>query len=111
VLEVMINNPDYVYSKRILYADAVPLDQGGRHNLYWGESYDQRGRLWKAVGYPALAANKEGFQNLFFSVFINCQTGHYTVMDSVDAYVKNFDEAFPLKEEVFTIKGLLKRAR
>jgi len=50
VIEVMINDPDYVYSKRILYADAVPpLEKGGDTLIYWGENFDQKGRLWKAV--------------------------------------------------------------
>ena len=112
VLEIMINNPDYVYSKRIIYVDAVPLDQGGSYLLYWGEEYDQKGRLWKANGQGAPAANKEGFKNLFLWMYMNCQTDHYTVMDGYPAYVKGFDKTFPLKEdEAFSIKGLLKRAR
>src|SRR3990172_11587231 len=59
VLEVMLNDPDYVYSKRMIYVDAVPLDQGGRYNAYWGENFDQKGRLWKANGYMAQTLNNE----------------------------------------------------
>ncbi len=111
VLEIMINDPDYVYSKRILYADGVPLDQGGEYYAYWGEQYDQKGRLWKASGmFPG--GNKEGFKGLFFAIYMNYQTDHYTAMDAIPAYVKDFDKTFPLKEdESFTIKGLSKRAR
>ncbi|MFZ3114370.1 MAG: DUF1329 domain-containing protein [Syntrophales bacterium] len=111
VLEIMINDPDYVYSKRILYADGVPLDQGGEYYAYWGEQYDQKGRLWKACGmFPG--GNKEGFKGLFFAMYMNYQTDHYTAMDGIPAYVKDFDKTFPLKEdESFTIKGLSKRAR
>jgi len=111
VLEVMLNDPDYVYSKRMIYVDAVPLDQGGRYNAYWGENFDQKGRLWKANGYMAQALNKEGFGNIFNDAYMNCQTDHYTGMDAVPATVKDFDKTFPLNEEVFTVKGLLKRAR
>jgi len=111
VLEIMTNNPDYAYSKRVIYVDAVPLDQGGRYEVYAGEQYDQKGRLWKACTRGAIAANKEGFQNVFNDMFVNCQTDHYTVLDGIPAYVKNFAETFPLKEEVFTIPGLLKRVR
>ena len=111
VLEIMINNPDYVYSKRIVYVDATSLDQGGKNLLYWAEEYDQKGRLWKANGHGAPAANKEGFQNLFNHMYMNYQTDHHTVMDGIPAYVKDFDKIHPLDEEVFTIKGLLKRAR
>ncbi|HLA29382.1 MAG TPA: DUF1329 domain-containing protein [Syntrophales bacterium] len=112
VLEIMLNDPDYVYSKRIIYVDAVPVDQGGSCLLYWGEQYDQKGRLWKANGQGAPGGNKEGFKCLFNWMYMNYQTDHYTVMDGYPAYVKGFDQAFPLKEEdAFSIKGLLKRAR
>ena len=112
VLEIMINNPDYVYSKRVLYVHAVPLDQGGSYMLYWGEFYDQKGRLWKAGGQGAVAANKEGFKCGISGIYMNYQTDHYTAMDIYPGYVKDFDKIFPLKEEeVFSIKGLLKRAR
>ena len=113
VLEIMINNPDYAYSKRVLYVDAVPLDQGGNYLLYWGESYDQRGRLWKAGGMGATIANKERFKTMLNGMYMNYQTDHYTAMDISPGYVsKDFGKIFPLKEEeVFSIKGLLKRAR
>jgi len=112
VLEIMINDPDYVYSKRVIYIDAVPVDQGGSYRPYWGEAYDQKGRVWRCSGYATPAANKEGFVNLFNWGFVNYQTDHYTVMNGYPAYLKGFDETFPLKEdEAFSIKGLLKRAR
>ncbi|HLA28753.1 MAG TPA: DUF1329 domain-containing protein [Syntrophales bacterium] len=112
VLEIMINDPDYAYSKRVIYADATPLDQGGYTMLYWGEQYDQKGRMWRANGNSAPADSKEGFMNLFNWMYMNYQTDHYTVMDGYPAYVKGFDKAFPLKEEeAFSIKGLLKRAQ
>ena len=114
VLEVMINNPDYAYSKRMLYVDGVPLDQGGSYLLYYCEGYDQKGRLWKAGGNMP-GANKEGFKNLFGWLSMNSQSDHYTAMDGYPAYVVNgFDKnTFSQKydEEVFSIKGLLKRAR
>lgn len=113
VLEIMINNPDYAYSKRVLYVDAVPLDQGGSYLLSWGEFYDQKGRLWKAGGMGAMVANKKGFKTMFNGMYMNYQTDHYTAMDISPGYVnKDFGKIFPLKEEeVFSIKGLLKRAR
>ena len=112
VLEIMLNDPDYVYSKRIIYVDAVPLKEGGCYLLYWGEQYDQKGRLWKAGGQGAPAANKEGFKNMFHWMCINYQIDHYTAMNAYPTYVKGFAETIPLKEEeTFSIKGLLKRAR
>ena len=110
VLEIMINDPDYVYSKRIVYVDAVPLDQGGSYYPYAGEEYDQKGRLWKACNmFPS--ANKEGFRGMFFAVYMNYQTDHYTALSSYTDYDK-FPRPLPLnEEESFSIKGLLKRAR
>ncbi len=110
VLEIMINDPDYVYSKRIVYVEAVPLDQGGGYYPYAGEQYDQKGRLWKACSmFPSV--NKEGFRGLFFAVYMNYQTDHYTALSSSTDYDK-FPRPVPLnEEESFSIKGLLKRAR
>lgn len=114
VLEIMINDPDYIYSKRVIYIDANPLDEGGTYLLYWGEQYDQKGRLWKANGQGA-PANKNGFKNLFDWVYINVLSNHYTVMDGYPAYVleeKEFNKVFPLNEDrSFSIKGLLRSAR
>ena len=115
VLEIMINDPNYVYSKRVLYVDAVPPDQGGCYLLYWGEQYDQKGRLWKANGHVAPAGSKEGFKNLFNWVYMNCQTDHYTLIDgfpTFPTYVKDRLAISSLtEEEAFSIKGLLKKAR
>ncbi|MDO8637673.1 MAG: DUF1329 domain-containing protein [Dehalococcoidia bacterium] len=113
VLEIMINNPDYVYSKRILYMDAVPLDQGGTYCASWGETYDQKGRLWRACGMVAFFANKEGLRGFARAVYGNYQTDHYTVMTTPPYYGdgEDFDKIYPLKDEVLTIKGLLKRVR
>ena len=114
VLEVITNNPDYAYSKRILYIDGVPLDQGGTYLLYWGEKYDQKGRLWKANGQGAPADNGKGFKNMFNWIYMNVPINHYTAMNVTPAYVleEKFNKIFPLDEKrAFTIKGLLKKAR
>ena len=66
----------------------------------------------RANGQGAPAANKEGMRNLFNWMYMNFQTDHYTVMEGIPTYVKDFNETIPLKEdEAFTIKGLLKKAR
>ena len=111
VLQVMLNDPDYVYSKRIIYVDATPVDQGGNFPLCWGEHYDQKGRLFK-VSSMFTTNNKEGFRNPSSVVYMNYLTDHFTIMDIDPPNIReDFHKVFPLKEEVFTIKGLLKRAR
>jgi len=114
VLEVLLNDPDYAYSKRILYIDGVPLNKGGVSLLYWGEMYDQKNRLWKANGMGAQGCNKEGFKNMFYWMYMNVLVNHYTVMDVHPYYVpeKTFRETFPLDEaRHFTVRGLIKSAR
>lgn len=115
VLEITLNNPNHVYSKRIIYIDGVPLDQGGTYLLYWGEQYDRKGRLWRANGQGAPSDNSKGFKNMYNWVYMNALTSHYTVMDVTPAYElgeEKFSKTFPLDEDKeFTIKGLLRRAR
>src|SRR3972149_7818190 len=111
VLEIMINDPKYVYSKRVIHIDATPVDQGGNYRADWMEAYDQKGRLLRGWGYVAKAANKEGFTAAFGYGTVNYQTDHYTLIDFFPGYF-NFDKLFPLKEdEVFTISALLRRVR
>jgi len=113
VVEVMGNDPDYVFSKRVIYIDATPVDKGGNFPLCWGEHFDQRGRLWK-VSTMSSGVNKEGFKGPTYCIYANYQTDHYTLMDIYPAILgerEDFHKIYPLKEELFTISGLLKRAR
>ncbi|SPD72408.1 conserved hypothetical protein [uncultured Desulfobacterium sp.] len=111
VMEIMINNPDYAYSKRVVYIDATPFPEGF-YCLYWGEEYDQNGRMWKANGFGASAYGSMGMGNLYLWMYMNCLTNHFTVMTGYPTYVKDFEETIPLKEdEAFTIKGLLRKAQ
>ena len=109
ILEVMVNDPDYIYSKRVVYVDK---DEGW-FTIYWGEGYDQQGRLWRANGTGAVAQKsyKEeslkdiSHRNLFGWVYMNCQTKHYTVL-SGDPIFELYDI-----DKIHSIKGLLKMAR
>ena len=111
MLEIMINDPDYAYSKRVLYVDALPLDQGGTFFPSWGESYDQRGRLWRASGPMTQVANKEGFKSFYNWLIMNYQNDHYTTMDGPAPYGKDFDKTYPLKEGDLSIRSLLSTVR
>jgi len=111
VLEVMENDPNYAYSKRIIFIDSTPLEKGGQFQPYWSEQYDQKGRLWKANGQGATGMTKSGMYYLFYWMYMNCQTNHYTVMAGYPDYFVDFDKKYPLKEELVTIKGMLKKAR
>lgn len=79
VLEVVTNDPDYMYSKRVLYIDAT---SEGNWTIYWGENYDQAGRLWRALGTTPPAHEtwngKSGFRNLYGYVITNLLTNHFS---------------------------------
>jgi len=114
ILEIKINDPNYVYSKRVMHIDACPFEENGTFLLYWGEQYDQKGRLWRANGNCAPSSTKDGFNDMWFWLYMNFQTNHYSAMnnDAACYFEGDFDKLYPLKEsEVFTIKGLLKQAR
>ena len=102
-LEIMINDPNYLYSKRIMYVDK----KDGCCNLWSGEGYDQKGRLFRTL--PIVNAifnfenNRRGCCGF---TYYNCLTGHSTLMD-MDYNLSGV--AVPL--EKFTIKSLLRDAR
>ncbi len=105
IMEIKTNDPDYIYTKRILYLDSTPIEKGGTFMIYWGEEYDQKGRLWKANGQGAPSDNGKGFKNLYAWMYMNYQANHYTVMYGHPEY-PNLE---PTK--AFGIKGLLRMAR
>jgi len=115
IWEVSTNNPDYVYSKRVLYTNAVPLEETpGSFMIFWGENYDQAGRLWRSNGYLAIGVNPLGFHHLFGYLFADAQKSHYSLMDGWSSIhsKKEFSEYLPLDEgRALTIQGLLREAR
>jgi len=69
ILEIKINDPNYVYSKRVMHIDACPFEENGTFLLYWGEQYDQKGRLWRANGNCAPSSTKDGFNDMWFWLY------------------------------------------
>ena len=106
MLEVIVNNPDYMYSRRILYIDATPE---GNWTIYWGENYDQAGRLWRALGVTPIAhetwEGKSGFRNLYGFVITNVLNNHF----SNPVGDPKFYSLDPIK--AFSIKEVLKGSR
>jgi len=109
VLQVNTNDPNYVYSKRVLYVDV----KEGNYTIYWGEEYDQRGRLFRANGhaapadevhrFPGMRWETGGLRNLYAWCYMNYQTHHFTIFDSWP----RFEPVDP--EEYYTIRGLLRK--
>ena len=104
VLEIKLNDPDYPYSKRVIY-----IDKKGGFKIYWGDQYDQKGRLWRANGGAALCeevSRDQGPVRQFYGwIYLNCLTRHFSTMDFYPSW-EILDSA-----KAFTVKGLMKMAR
>jgi len=114
VVEVMMNDKNYIYSKRLLYIEGVPLEQNGNYSLHWGETFDQRGRLFKGAGFGARYDNGMGMRTLFSWIYVNALNNHCTVIDGHPSFDpgEDFQKTFPLNEsKAFSIKGLLRGSR
>jgi len=115
IWEINLNNPEYVYSKRVMYTNAVPLEENaGSFSTNWGETYDQAGRMWRANGYTAMGVNPLGFHHLFGYIFSDVQKSHYSLMDGWSSCQSKEEWAkyLPLDEgKALTIQGLLREAR
>lgn len=105
VLEIITNDPDYVYSKRVVYIDK----EEGNFNLYWGENYDHGGRLWRANGHTAPCdiewKDYGRCRGAYGWMCLNNLSRHFTIMN----FYPSFDTLDPNK--AYTIKGLLRTAR
>ena len=112
VLELSLNNPDYIYSKRVMWFDAVPLEENGSFCPYWGENYDQAGRLWRANGPLALGTNPLGWDNLFGWLFMDAQKNHYTLMNGYGPFSqKGVQAVLPIRRrEGFYHPGTFERS-
>jgi len=79
----------------------------GNYTIYWGEQYDQKGRLWRANGQGAIAdefhKGSSGYRNLYLWMYMNNLTQHYTVIDGIPRFICH------KPKEVFTIQGLLRK--
>ncbi|MDY6863825.1 MAG: outer membrane lipoprotein-sorting protein [Thermodesulfobacteriota bacterium] len=106
VLEVNINDPEYAYSKRVIYANK---DAG--YTLPYADNYDQRGRLLRVCqnnGQSKLVFYKGGwYSDCYWGyTYSNSLTGHSTVMVHYPIWRDP-----GCTEKIFTFKELLKQAR
>ncbi len=103
VMKIDINESDYIYQKRIVWVDKDTFTN------YWGECYDQRGRLWRANGPHPISTDDLNFRAMFNWMYMNFQTNHYTMMAGYPTY--GLPEFKPLTKKAFTVRGLMKMAR
>ena len=101
ILEVFPNDPNYVYTRRVIYAL-----KDYTFRMAAGEMYDQKGRMYRAHtgDFLSLQAETYELENFWFYTMENAQTGHHT-----HAEVGEYSSDCP--KEIFSIKRLLKLAR
>ncbi len=104
VVEVKTNDPNYIYSKRIIWIDKDTFTN------YWGEQYDQRDRLWRANGPHPVSSDNLNCRGMFNWMYMNSQTNHYTMMYGAPVTI-GLPEFEPLTKKAFTIKGLMRMSR
>lgn len=102
VLEIMENDPNYIYSKRIVYIEK----ENKSFCLIWGDNYDQKGRLFKSDEQVSNYSLETGIHGARGHRWRNLLTGHSTIVDM------NFSiDGSPVSADKFSIKHLLKEAR
>jgi hypothetical protein len=104
ILEINMNDPDYLYSKKILYVKKSKTNT----TCFGSEIYDQKGNFYRSQGVTVPYRDKKTFAEQFwFGVQISDHlTGHMTIQDMNPKY---FDTDVTSKS--FTFKDLLKFAR
>jgi len=104
ILEIDMNDPDYSYSKRVIYSSS----ENNTYLLYYGENFDQKGRLHRSDGVLVECANpKTFFRSWYGTLRLDNLSGHSTVM-LMDPKLTE-DVNVPLS--AFSMKYLLGKAR
>jgi hypothetical protein len=102
VLEVNINDPSYVYSKRVLYADK----EDGFFTIYYGLFYDQRGRLFRSWSMSFFWDPKTHYMMWQQVIIHDHLSDHYTVVSMI-----GIPNDPVMTKDKFTIRWLIRRAR
>lgn len=105
LLEINTNDPDYAYSKRLLY---ISRDSGS-FNLPYGEYYDQKGRLFRTSHVHHAFSKHEGdwYSNVAYGyIWRNHVNEHSSILNQYPIW---HDPECTIDR--YTIRGLLKIAR
>ena len=103
VLDINIEDPEYIYSKRVLYLEKQRLTGGG----YYLNTFDRQGRLYRGQMYWASWVRPPLYlPDVWGARYDNYLSGHHTHLEGF------FKQAAPeCKQEVFSFRYLLKRSR
>ncbi|MDY6862558.1 MAG: DUF1329 domain-containing protein [Thermodesulfobacteriota bacterium] len=104
VLQININNPDYLYKKRIIYIEK----EHKTGDVYAGECFDLQGRLWKSCNFVSQAKDPDYFEgnSWYGCVYNDYLSDHSTLMDMYPVFADPKSTA-----KAFTIKYLLQEAK
>ncbi|MDY6862381.1 MAG: hypothetical protein SV062_05245 [Thermodesulfobacteriota bacterium] len=101
-----MNDPDYAYSKKYIYAE----EMDGSYGIPHFDGYDQKGRLWKtfngAIRYLDTASFHRNYWGFCYSNYIE---SHYSAGDWRALNLKLSEVV--VEDKQFTVRELLKRAR
>jgi len=103
VLEIDIKDPSYMYSKRIIYLDK----EIGDFRPFYGEYYDQRGRLWRTYETIHCGSTEKETHTWFDTVLRDLQSGHYTISTLTNQKLDDPN----LKPSDFNIRKLIRMGR
>jgi len=109
VLEIFPNDPEYLYSKRVVYLEAQRLNGSG----YYLDTYDQRGRLYRQQVYLNRYLDDElHTPSSFGARYTNLMSGHFThiVMEYPGLRVGRHREV-RISAADFNFRWLLRHAR
>lgn len=104
ILEMYPNDPDYVYSKKVMYMERQRKTCVG----YGFDAYDQRGRFFRSVNYIINAMVSDTFEsNLWHGGRLtNALTNHSTVMPFETKFCDPQN-----KPEIFSFRYILREMR
>ncbi|MDY6862791.1 MAG: DUF1329 domain-containing protein, partial [Thermodesulfobacteriota bacterium] len=104
ILEININDPDYLYTKRVLFIEK----EINTADVYAGQCFDQKGRFWKSNNFVVQAKDPKYFEgnNWYGCVYMDHLSGHSTLMDMNPVFADPRSTA-----KAFTIKYLLHEAK
>jgi hypothetical protein len=102
VLEILTNDPDYVYNRRVFYTEV-----GGTCRILGEENYDQKGRLWRTFSHVSEYDPVKFFKGVRAGRYDNRISRH----SSANSHWRIYPFGTPSPEKLFTISGLLKKAK
>ncbi|MDY6862561.1 MAG: DUF1329 domain-containing protein [Thermodesulfobacteriota bacterium] len=106
MLEVLMNDPNYAYQKRIIYAEK----EDNSYGIAYYDTYDLKSRLWRTYDVIIRYLDESSFQRNYVGfMYADQQAEHYSG-GPWDPIVSELGKVF-IPPKTFTVRELLKRAK